>query len=43
VEGGCHDAVCGVKGFLHAIAVVNVNVNVQHTLVVPNRNRKQEP
>ena len=29
-----HDAVGGVEGLLHAVAVVNVDVDVQHTLVV---------
>jgi len=35
VEGGGHDAVGGVEGLFHAVPVVNVNVNVQHALVVP--------
>ena len=35
VEGHGHDAVGGVEGLLDPIAVVNVNVNVENTLVVP--------
>ena len=35
VEGQSHNAVCGVEGLLHAVAVVDVNVDVQHTPVRP--------
>lgn len=35
VEGAGHDAVRAVKGFLHAITMVDVNVNVQNTLMHP--------
>eukprot|EP00850_Spirogloea_muscicola_P008017 SM000042S15284 [mRNA] locus=s42:174238:177192:+ [translate_table: standard] len=34
VEGDGHDAVGGVEGLLHAVAVVDVDVDVQHALVV---------
>ena len=33
VEGKGHDTVCGVKGLLHAIPVVNVNIDVQDALM----------
>ena len=35
VEGGGHHAVGRVESLLHAVAVVHVNVDVQHALVVP--------
>jgi hypothetical protein len=35
VEGDGHDSVCGIKCFLDAIAVVNVDVDVQDTLLEP--------
>lgn len=35
VEGHGHDAVRQVKGFLHAVAVVNVDVDVENPGVVP--------
>ena len=34
VEGDGHHAVGGVEGLLHAVAVVDVDVDVQHPLVV---------
>jgi len=34
VKGDGHDAVCGVEGILHAVAVVDINVDVQHAAVV---------
>lgn len=34
VEGYSHDPISQVKGFLHPIAMVNVNVYVEHTWVV---------
>lgn len=34
VEGHCHDAVSQVKGFLHAITVVNVYVDVENPRMV---------
>lgn len=39
MEGHGHDPVCGVKSFLHPIPVVDVDVNVQHSLVVPGKNQ----
>lgn len=38
VEGDGHDAVSGVERLLHAVAVMDVDVDVQHALVVPARN-----
>jgi len=35
VKGCSHDAVGGVEGLLDAVAVVDVNVDVQHALVLP--------
>lgn len=35
VEGNRHDTVCGVEGFLHTIAMMDVNIYVQDSLVVP--------
>lgn len=35
MEGHGHDPVCGVEGLFHTISMVNVNINVQHSLVVP--------
>lgn len=35
MEGDGHDAVSGVEGFLYAVTMVNVNVYVENTLVVP--------
>ena len=35
VEGYSHDPISQVEGFLHPITMVNVNVYVQHTRVVP--------
>ena len=37
VERERHDAVRRVKRLLHAVAVVNVDVDVQHPLVVPEQ------
>jgi len=33
MEGDGHDAVCSVESFLDAITVVNINIDVKHTLV----------
>ena len=33
VEGDGHHTVGGIEGFLDAIAVVNININVQNTSV----------
>ena len=35
VEGDGHDAVRRVEGFLDAVALVDVDVDVQHALVTP--------
>jgi hypothetical protein len=35
VERDAHDAVGGIEGLLDAIAVVNVDVDVQNALMVP--------
>lgn len=35
MKGHSHDPVCGIEGLFHAIAMVNINVNVQHPLVIP--------
>lgn len=35
MEGDCHDPVGGVERLLHAVTMVNINVNVQNPLVVP--------
>jgi hypothetical protein len=33
VEGHRHDAVCGVESLLHPVAVVDVDVHIQHTAI----------
>lgn len=35
VEGHSHDSVSEVERFLYSVAMVNVNINVQHSRVVP--------
>ena len=35
VERHSHDSVSGIEGLLDTITVMNVNVNVENTLVVP--------
>lgn len=40
VERNCHDAVCGVEGLLHTIAMMDVNINVQNSLVVSVERRQ---
>jgi hypothetical protein len=42
VEGHCHHTVGAVEGLLHAVAVVDVNVDVQHALEPPARVRLSE-
>ena len=42
VEGDCHDTICGVECLLHSVAMVNVYVNVQHSLVIPAHNTIRE-
>lgn len=39
MKGHSHDPVCGIEGLFHAIAVVNINVNIQHPLVIPRIRR----
>ena len=34
VEADCHDSVSGQEGFLDAIAVMDIDVHVQHPLVI---------
>ena len=34
VEGHSHDPVGGVEGFLHPVAVVNVNIDIEDALMV---------
>lgn len=36
VKWDCHDSVSGVECFLHTVTMMNVNVHVQHSLVVPD-------
>lgn len=33
VEGACHDSIGQVEGFLHAVSVVDIDIDVQHSLV----------
>ena len=40
VEGESHDSVCRVESLLHAVAMVNINVNIQHSLVVPGKHHQ---
>lgn len=42
MKGHGHDPVCGIEGFFHTIAMVNVNVNIQHPLVIPRIKRWSE-
>jgi len=35
VEGNRHDPVCKVERLLDSITVVNINVKVQHTWMIP--------
>lgn len=42
MKGHGHDSVCEVKGFLDAIAMVNVYVNVKNPGVVPWTSTEQE-
>lgn len=35
MEGHGHDPVSGVEGLLHTVSMVDVYVDVQHSLVVP--------
>lgn len=40
MEGHRHDPVRGVEGLLHSISVVDVYIDVQHPLVVPEAQRQ---
>ena len=42
VEGESHNPVGGEEGLLNAVAVVHVDVNVQHTWVVPEQLQNRE-
>ena len=42
VEGHSHDAVSQVKGFLYAVSVVNVYVDVQNPRVVSKKNTRMK-
>ncbi len=33
VEGYSHDSICGIESLLNAITMVNVNIDVKHTLL----------
>ena len=39
MEGDGHDSVCEVEGLLHAITMVDVDVDVQDSRVVPLEGR----
>lgn len=39
VEGHGHDSVSEVECFLYSVAMVNVNINVQHSRVVPSKRK----
>ena len=36
VEGDSHDPVSQVERLLHAVTMMNVDINVQHTRVIPD-------
>ncbi len=40
VEGDCHDSVRGIERLLYTVTMVNVNVNVEHPLMIPNKKYK---
>lgn len=42
MKGNGHDSVSEIKGFLNAITMVNVNVNVQHTRMVSGAHHKHD-
>lgn len=33
MKGAGHDTICEIEGFLHPIAVMNINVYVEHALI----------
>ena len=41
MEGDRHDSVCEVKGLLDSVAMVNINVNVEHPRMVPSEVKGQ--
>lgn len=41
MKRNCHDTVSGVKCLLNSITMVNVNINVQNSLMVPNKINKK--
>lgn len=42
VEGDSHDPVCEVESLLNSVAMVNINVNVEHSWVVPAQPEQQQ-
>lgn len=40
VKRHSHDSIGGVKGFLDTVSVMNVNIDVQNSLVLPARMRE---
>lgn len=40
MKGHGHDSVCGVECLLYSIAMMDVNINIEHPLVVPGGNNK---
>lgn len=42
MEATCHDTVCCVESFLDAITVVDININIQDTLVVSEEFKNAE-
>ena len=41
VKGDCHYTVSEVKRFLDSIAVMNINIDIQDTRIVPAREERQ--
>lgn len=35
MEGHSHHSICKIKGFLHPITMMNVNINIEYSWVVP--------
>ena len=42
VEWYGHNSVCGIERFFHTITVMDVNINVQDTLVISDQKKKRE-
>lgn len=42
MEGNCHHPVSEVEGFLNSITMVDVDINVEHSRVVPGMRPKPE-